>query len=42
MEKRMCYGEKAVYANISLINSQAFNGLSGRGRGAGAGKAKKI
>lgn len=44
MEKRMCYGGKAVYANISLINLQAFNGLSrgGRGgRGAGAVKGKE-
>lgn len=41
MEKRMCYGGKAVYANISLINSQAFNGLSRGGRGAGALKGKE-
>lgn len=33
---------KAVYANVSLINLQAFNGLSRGGRGDGEGKAKKI
>lgn len=32
----------AVYANISLINSQTFNGLSRGGRGVGEAKAKKM